>query len=286
MAKRLMVAAGLLGAWLSAAGGEAAREVREPNAVGSLIALSNDCGRVAVDTYGATVLSYVPADGDEVLFRAQRPRLPVEWYHGGIPVCWPWFGRYGDPGSCMHGLARLHVWEVVSREDSPRLSRLRLRLRSGEATARDFDGSFELDYEIVLADSLRLVLTMRNTGVRRFAVTAGFHPYFRVRELADATVRTPTETIRCEPGMDGGRAYADGTYLLSDGERRIRLTSRGNRKLVVWNPGPEHPEFAPDEWRRFACVEPAVLPRMEGLWLLPGAACELEMSVRAEKEER
>lgn len=248
--------------------------------VTSIVVLTNGLGTAHVDTLGAHVLSYVPAGGREVLFRQSGERRPDQWFNAGIPVCWPWFGRYGDPGSCMHGFARLLEWEVVSRQDAARESRLHLRLKSSAESARWFDGAFELDYEIVLAETLRLDLTMRNTGSRRFPVTTGFHPYFRVTDVSALTVRTPQGAIRCEPGMDGGRPFADGRYVLDDGEREIVLTSWRNNKLVIWtHDGTPLEGLVSDEWRRFACVEPAILPRMEGIWIEPQAAYEIGMSI-------
>lgn len=248
----------------------------------AVVSLTNAFGTVRVDTLGAHVLSYVPAGGDEVLFLPSEDCRPPRWRHGGIPVCWPWFSRYGDPGSCMHGFARLLDWEVVSRQDAAHESALRLRLKSDERSARYFDGAFELNYEIVLSDCLRLDLKMRNTGPRRFAVTTGFHPYFQVKDLLSATVRTPDETIRCVPEMDGGRPLADGRYVLGDGIREIALTTRGNRKLVVWNPGEVPTDgLLPGEWRRFVCVEPAIVPRREGIWLDPGREYALGLTIQA-----
>ena len=123
---------------------------------------------------------------------------------------------------------------------------------------------------------------MRNTGEKRFAVTTGFHPYFRVRELTAATVRTPRGEIRCVPGMDGGRPFADGRYVLDDGEREIALTTWGNNKLVVWNQGEEPTDgLSSEDWRHFICVEPAILPRMQGIWLEPQMTYELGMSIGA-----
>lgn len=246
----------------------------------SIVVLTNGLGTVRVDTLGAHVLSYVPAGGREVLFRPSADRRPRQWYHGGIPVCWPWFGRYGEPGSGMHGLVRLMDWEVVSRQDAARESRLHLRLKSNAESERYFDGAFELDYEIVLAETLKLDLSMRNTGSRRFPVTTGFHPYFRVADVAASTVRTPQGVIRCMPGMDGGRPFADGRYVLDDGEREIVLTSWCNNKLVIWtHDGTPLDGLAPGEWRHFVCVEPAILPRMDGIWLEPRGSYRIGLSI-------
>ena len=199
--------------------------------VATIVVLTNEFGAVRVDTCGAHVLSYVPADGREVLFRPSEKRQKNRWYHGGIPLCWPWFGRNGDPGSEMHGFVRFLDWEIASCTNLLHESCLSLRLISGEESAKWLDGSFELDYKIVLSDRLKLDLKMRNTGARRFAVTTGFHPYFSISDMSNATVRTSRGDIRCVPGMNGGRPFADGRYVLDDGEREISLTAWGNKKI-------------------------------------------------------
>ena len=249
----------------------------------ALIALTNGLGRVEIDTVGAHVMSYVPAGGEEVLFRTQAPRRLPDFYHGGIPVCWPWFNLQGDPGTIRHGFARTLEWEVVSTENGPKLSAATFRLRSGSESRRHFDGDFELLYTVTLADALTVDLTMRNTGARRFPVTTGFHSYFRIGDLAKTVVRLPDDLVSCTPGMDGARPYGAGAYALVDETtgRTVEIESWGNGKLVIWNVGKKpHPCFSADEWRRYVCVEPAIIPRGEGIWLEPQATYALGMRIR------
>ena len=46
----------------------------------AIVALTNACGTVSVDTHGARVVSYVPVGGDEVLFVSKTGT-------GGVPLC-------------------------------------------------------------------------------------------------------------------------------------------------------------------------------------------------------
>ena len=244
--------------------------------VAAIVCLTNEFGTVDVDTFGANVLSYVPAGGREVLFRQPEERRTNQWYHGGVPVCWPWFGRNGDPGSVLHGFAWSQEWTVDAVENGKGLSRAVLRLERKDA--------FCLTYEVRLDRELSLRLSMRNLGRERFVVTTGLHPYFSVSHPRNVSVDTPQGPIRCREAMDGGRPFGAGTYRISDSgwSRSIELKSFGNNKLVIWNIGPDEvqPGLSPTGWTKYICVEPAVLPRCDGFYLQPGQSYDIGMSCR------
>ena len=67
------------------------------------------------------------------------------------------------------------------------------------------------------------------------------------------------------------------------------MVSRGNGKLVVWNPGPvEEGRFenlAPDDWKSFVCVEPATLFREDAVEIKPGESRELCAGIQSVPEK-
>lgn len=233
----------------------------------TVIALTNELGCAQVESFGAHVLSYVPRGGKEVFFRQSPMRSTNEWFHGGVPICWPWFGLEGDPGAAEHGFACRKEWSLVRLENGACESRAVFLLQE--------PGSYRLEYEVRLRDSLSMRLDMRNTGTRRFAVTAGFHPYFKVSNPTNVLITTPNgESIRCRPGMDGRRPFAEGVYRVEDREcsTSLVLGMSGNNSIVVWNVGPDETleGLAKDDWERYVCIEPAVIPRARGFYLYPG----------------
>ena len=259
----------------------------------SILVLSNAFGRVEVSTMGAQVLSYVPSGRDDVLFMpADRDFSRNREMHGGIPICWPWFGRFGEPGSRMHGLARYCRWRVAGMTNGTDVSRLVLTLDSSEETREKWPHDFHLKYDVVLADRLTLTLDAKNTGSGPFDATLGFHPYFRVRNPPDVTVRGLKEPLRAYPGIDGGHeTESGGTYSFDAGDDRIEISAKCEKKLVVWNPGPDWKDWTPDcnltvnDWRQFLCVEPAVIGRENAIVVKPGESSAFTMTIYSVSRE-
>ena len=150
-------------------------------------------------------------------------------------------------------------------------------------------------------------MTTKNTGTAPFEFTAGFHPYLRVRERDGVTVKglagesyiyaedmsehvlagdlemkTATDHVfSLSPAAKHEAAVIDGGL-----RRAIAMASSGNTKTVVWNPGPEGklPDFEPDDWRKFVCVEP-VSDWPGGRTLAPGEEHVLAVAIQSTLEK-
>ena len=279
--------------------------------------LENEYGAASVDTAGARVVSWVPWGGEEVLFMPPRPDGRTgEWRHGGIPVCFPWFGtnwvpvagpgggRNGQDARCpsvgapLHGLLHGREWAVVGETPST----VTLEVVSDAAMKAWFAGDFRLRLDVTLGKALELRLEIENTGSEPFAYTNGFHPYFRVGDCAGAEV-DGVNGCRYWYGTGFGPEPWKGPVTFGEhrdhvfwiGAHRQTLTDRllgrcivvessGNRRLVVWNPGPKGCDgLSPEDWRDFVCVEPATIPASDGFTIRPGERQALEMSISVER---
>ena len=148
-----------------------------------------------VSLHGGRVMSF-RIKGDEVLWRPRAWRLDGEkWAHGGIPICWPWFGKSGPEHEVMHGFARTKLFAVREKKLGKERCELVLGLSSSDETKKRWPYDFDLEYRIVLTDRLRLELKTTNTGAQPFALTAGFHPYFAIGER-DRTAVTGTDGMK------------------------------------------------------------------------------------------
>lgn len=258
-----------------------------------------------VSLFGGQTLSFVPKGGEDVLFRPETIDFSKdEEVHGGIPICWPWFGACGEPGTRKHGFFRYTKLLHYSSHWGGDSARLVLGLCSTDATKAIWPYEFEIIFSITLSDRLTLELEQKNTGDVPFAVTEGFHPYLRVSDRDNVSVAGVDGDPRVlaaggEPDVQQGdytpvpngsmvfTPHLD-THILRDPglKREIHVKGTGTKKLVVWNPG----KFGSGDWqnlqgedyRHFLCVEPATLFRDAAITVAPGEThtIRLELSVK------
>ena len=231
------------------------RQVDEESLNGVLC--EGEFGRMYVRYDGATVTSWKPESlkGGEVFFMPKNAPWGKE-VHGGLPICWPWFGK--RKGMPKHGLARYLKWSFVRRIGKDAVV---LKASSTPETMKVWPHEFRIRVAISVdgPDGLKIEFTETNTGKTAYESAFGIHPYFSV---ADA----------CKVSCDGrklGKPWiieefpADGkSHILEDivGNRVHSVQSSGNDTWFLWNPGVERTALcetlAPDEWRKFWCLEP------------------------------
>lgn len=244
--------------------------------------ITNAGASVLVALHGAQVLSWIPADGRERLFLSERTVFDGRTaIRGGIPVIFPQFGERGLLPK--HGFARNRGWTFAGVENAQAVFTL-----ADDGSNAGWPHPFIARLRIALgATRLVVVLEIENTGAAPFAFTAALHTYLRVDDIAGVAIeglqgcdyedsanggtlhRQHDYEVSCEGETD--RIYNDvvAPLALIDGEHRLEIEQAGFSDTVVWNPGAHLcariADLAPEDWRRFACVEagqvlqPAVL---------------------------
>ena len=232
----------------------------------TIVAITNLCGTVRIDTHGACVVSYVPAGGREVFFVSEKGT-------GGMPLCWPWFAGNGPSvDSRRHGIARYRDFEVVGTENAEHDSSVVLRLKSDEGTRKLFPHDFTLTVKVRLTDRLTVSMTGKNTGKEPFQVTEAFHPYFWVADSAKCVVTNADS----------------GEYSLVDQNVGMKLSfaDEGGNGQYVWRPNPTShlsktvSPIAPNDWRNFICVENGTFKKEDAYMLNPGECHTLTRTIR------
>lgn len=230
--------------------------------------------------HGGQLLSFVPAGFDDLLWVSPTTVLPPKAIRGGVPVCWPYFGRQGQPDDApQHGHARVSRWPLTDarrEQDGSALLKLALPLRDGVP--------LELQMSVHVGRELRQSIDTVHRGDRPWRLTQALHTYFRVADALQARV-AGLDGLHYADKYDGGTHVQAGDWTLHDprdpgrsdriytgtghrfdlvdaaGGRRIRLDTFGSRSLVVWNPGEAGAraiaDLPDDGWRRFVCVETA-----------------------------
>ena len=275
-----------------------------------IVALANQYGSAEISLFGAQVLSYKPTGNFPVLYVPKEISFGADKAdHGGIPVCWPWFGQNGPEGSYGHGFARRSLWRVVGSEYSEDITELTLALDCTAETKKIWPHDFALQLKVSVSMKLNMGLKTTNTGNEPFEITEGFHPYFLVRDRDAVTVRGLDGCVFCDARKTrvadavwtGDLVFNteyDHVFAVKKNEvairdpglrRAIAIASRGNAKLVCWNPGavdlPDR-NLGADDWRKFVCVEPATLFKEDAtVKIAPGESHELLMAIQSVPEK-
>ncbi|PGH10278.1 glucose-6-phosphate 1-epimerase [Blastomyces parvus] len=159
---------------------------------------------VTVNLFGATVVSWKLANGEEQLFLSQKAVLdgskPIR---GGIPLVFPVFGPppkdHATSALPQHGFARNTHWEFLGKSTSESEGQngdSSIKLDFGLSTSMlsdkfksDWPYEFGLVYSVTLSkDSLGTSLQVRNNGAKPFDFQVLLHSYFKVEDIAKVRI--------------------------------------------------------------------------------------------------
>jgi glucose-6-phosphate 1-epimerase len=265
--------------------------------------LTTRFGTAIVALHGAHLLSWLPTGQRDVFWLSPQALREPAAIRGGVPVCWPWFARQGQPASAaQHGLARNLPWQVSaihgSSDDEISLS---LQPVDAHNTLASAAPGLQVSLRITLGQTLTQTLHTHNLGSQPFALTQALHSYFAVgdaaqvgieglmglpyqdklRNLAFDVQRTPfalkqeCDRIYAHPDVS---APASHRYGLVDPvwQRRIVIDTQGSQSVVVWNPGSADAmaDVPKDGWQEFFCIETSNAGA-DTVFLAPGATHSL-----------
>jgi len=240
----------------------------------AVVALTNSWGSIAVDPVGATLVSYVPVDGREVLFRSAvkangDPRHVS--FNGGAPLCFPWV--YDDEGrrETLHGSVYGLPWRQVAAKSD---DELRFAVESE---------GFAVECAYRLGPSLDVTFSAKNLvnrdTPRRFCFA--LHSYFAVSDVEKVRLLGVADAPIA--GYEHVKGVAVATVAAiedTNWNRRIEVRSPQTRKMMYWNCGKApRTEFADGEWRRFLCLEPANNVAADAVTVQPGETARIDISI-------
>ncbi|GAO19636.1 hypothetical protein UVI_02022390 [Ustilaginoidea virens] len=250
---------------------------------------------VDVLLFGATVVSWKDAAGDEKLWLSKDTRLDgSKGVRGGIPLVFPVFGPASPdhpPTSRLpqHGFARTARWEFLGKSTSEGSSssvKLDFGLSSDsipDSTKTLWPYTFGLLYSVTLdRESLNTALVITNDGDEPFECQMLLHTYFRVKDISTVNITGLEESMYIDK-VDGAKskqespsptcftAETDRIYTLTRGPKhpiiisdsgspRFRIVRDNLDQVVVWNPwinkAKSIADFAPkDGYKNMVCVE-------------------------------
>jgi glucose-6-phosphate 1-epimerase len=239
-----------------------------------------------ISPYGAHVLSWVPAAGQERLFLSSKAEFRFgAAIRGGVPVIFPQFASQGRLPK--HGFARTALWEMARVNADSAV----FWLSETPETYQIWPHRFLVEYRLRISrNKLEMTLSITNTDITPFAFTAALHSYLQVQDVRSAAVQglqgshyrdsanagqtaqeqAPQVTFSGE--IDRIYQNAPSVLKLVDAERILSIHASGFPDAVIWNPGVEKcaalPDMEAQGYQQFVCVESAVSARP--VRLLPG----------------
>jgi len=257
-------------------------------------------GAAEIYLHGATLTSWVPRGGSEVIFTSRQAVFDGSTaIRGGIPLCLPEFG-VGINGDAVpkHGWARIAPWQlrmVASTDDGG--VRALLSVSRNHLTAL---------YEVEIGETLRLGLSLRNDGNAPRTVEAAAHTYLSVHDVTASLISglagAPPPAKQAPPpppaesrvqrggGVSGpvDRIYdsAELVTVTDPGhERTIHVDKRNAPSTIVWNPWSTYsaplPDMADDEFPTMVCVEGGAV-REHAPTIEPGASWSMQVTLSVE----
>ena len=247
----------------------------------SALVIEHSKSKAKVSLYGGQVLSWQPCDEKEVFWLSKDANYEQgKAIRGGIPLCWPWFGKHlndSDNKAGNHGFAREQMWqvdEVVIIEQGVEIC---LSWR-GENINELWPFACQLKQRLFFGQSFKQTLEMKNLSDNDIYYTGALHSYFyvsspesiKVATLAQASFDDKLTGQLCQPqALENGVGPIDRIYhtnnvmtiVDSQWQRTIELKTTNTQQWVFWNPGAELANNMADIHnngeQEFVCLEAA-----------------------------
>ncbi|MEZ8693775.1 D-hexose-6-phosphate mutarotase [Vibrio splendidus] len=262
-----------------------------------LVRVIHDKANAAISLFGGHVVSFQPQGQQDLIWMSQQAKFDGKTaLRGGIPVCWPWFGRIAAPA---HGFARSSEWQLVEHRESEAGVIVSLGLKPNEETLAVWPHQFDARLNVEIGDQLKVTLDVKNTDSQPWTFSGALHSYLNVGDIHNTT--TTGMGAEYIDSLQGGKICQGGSELaLTDTidrvytqpeaqifvadkklDRTLTVENHGHNSAVLWNPWAEGAtamgDMQDDGYLTMMCVESTLhAPSLEaGKTLQPGESHQL-----------
>ena len=221
---------------------------------------------------GAQLISFTPTGGEELFWSAKLETFQeAKAFRGGVPICWPWFGKQGTPS---HGFARTESWELAEKKEGDADVYLRFTLQDSPETRAIWPHAFTLTLEMTLSKE-KVILTLH---IDTDAPTTGaLHSYVRVHDISHVSIKglgecyndSLSQSIKQAPEITRLSEETDRIYtspkriseLFEDEALRVSIAHEHHSDVVLWNPWNEcatkFADMQENDYTKMVCIETA-----------------------------
>ncbi|WP_447469635.1 D-hexose-6-phosphate mutarotase [Vibrio harveyi] len=247
--------------------------------------------------HGGHVVSFTPAGKEDLIWMSEKAIFDGKAaLRGGIPVCWPWFGRIAAPA---HGFARTAEWELVEHRENDNGVIVELALFPTEETHDIWPHMFDARLMVEISDQLKMTLKVTNIDDAEWTFSGALHTYLNVGDIKQAQttgmgpeyIDSLKEGEICQGGdvlqltdtIDRVYTQPEAQILVKDAvlNRTLSVENQGHNSAVLWNPWATGAQgmgdMADNGYETMLCVESTVhAPSIkQGKTLQPGETHEL-----------
>lgn len=209
----------------------------------------------AVSLHGGHVISFKPEGEEDLIWMSTEAVYDNKTaLRGGIPICWPWFGRIAAPA---HGFARNSEWHLIEHRESEYGVIISLGLTDSAETRNTWPHKFALVLNVEITEALKVTLNITNTDSAPWRFSGALHTYLNLGDIHTMEVTGMGSSYI--DGLQGGKVcQGEDILTLSDTidrvytepsdeivlhdqtlDRKLSVVNRGDNSAVLWNPWAE-----------------------------------------------
>ncbi len=243
-----------------------------------IVRIQHDKASAGIALHGGHVVSYQPAGKEDLIWMSEQAIFDGKAaLRGGIPVCWPWFGRIAAPA---HGFARSSEWELIEHRENEHGVIVELALFASEQTHDIWPHMFDTRLVVEVGDELKVSLKILNIDDEPFTFSGALHTYLNVGHidkvvtsgmgpeyidgLLENQVCQGGDTLIVDKAIDRVYTNPESDIVVRDAalDRELKVTNSGHNSAVIWNPWQQGAEgmadMQDDGYQTMICIESTV----------------------------
>lgn len=266
-----------------------------------IVRIIHNKASAGIALHGGHVVSFKPEGQDDLIWMSEQAKFDGKTaLRGGIPICWPWFGRLAAPA---HGFARTSQWTLIEHRESDNGVIVELGLMPSEETLSVWPHLFSARLLVEVSEELTVTLNVQNTDQTPWTFSGALHTYLNLGDITQAqTTGMGSQYIDSLKG--GGVFQGDDVLQLTDTIDRVYtqpqaniivkdpvlgrsmvVKNQGHNSAVLWNPWSEGAQsmgdMADNGYQTFLCVESTLHAATleQGKTLQPGETHQLVTTI-------
>ncbi len=243
-----------------------------------IVRVIHEKATAGIALHGAHVVSYKPTGKDDLIWMSSNtPYNGKSPLRGGIPICWPWFGKIAEPG---HGFARINQWKLAEHRESEQGVLVVLELEESPETLSIWPYKFKTRLYVEIGDELKVSLEVNNTDEKAWTFSGALHTYLNVGDitqitttgmgaeyidsLQDSKICTGGDSLVLTDTIDRVYTTPEAQITVTDPvlKRALTVENSGHNSAVLWNPWSQGAtamaDMPDDGYKTMLCIESTI----------------------------